>query len=160
MHNPDAKSLSWGNKMINSTTHDIKNLCNGKSTSVSSLSGPLRPVIAESADQMRFKTSLSPDDVVFRGHYPHAPIFPGVLLLELMEHACRAYMKEKYKTLLKLREVRRIRFLSAVFPGYDLEVRGAHRVSDGGYAFDVEIFSAAGVAARAALNFEAVHHAS
>jgi len=39
-------------------------------------------VLSHDETRLHAKTFLSPDLDVFRGHYPHFPVFPGVLLCE------------------------------------------------------------------------------
>lgn len=42
----------------------------------------LDEVVSHDATRLHARKTLSPDLDVFRGHYPHFPVFPGVLLCE------------------------------------------------------------------------------
>jgi len=62
---------------------------------------------------------ISPDDLVFMGHFPHEPIYPGVLLLEMMGQLglCLMALKDRHmKGVNSSAKVRLMRIHTSVFP--------------------------------------------
>lgn len=74
---------------------------------------------------LRARRHVDHEDPVFAGHFPGAPIYPGVLLVEMMGQAglCLLPLVEKASVAAaRLTHVHHAAFLSAVFPGDDLTV--------------------------------------
>ncbi len=83
------------------------------------------------------------NEPIFTGHFPQAPIFPGVLILEAMAQACAlaafkslgGYPSEK--TLYLLVGIDKARFKQQVVPGDQLHIEVMQkRVRRGIYKFD------------------------
>jgi 3-hydroxyacyl-[acyl-carrier-protein] dehydratase len=60
--------------------------------------------------------ALEDSDPIFKGHYPNAPIYPGVLLIEAAIQAVRHFCV-KQNVEVRLSQLDRSRFLAPVFPG-------------------------------------------
>ena len=63
---------------------------------------------------------------VFDGHFPKFPIMPGVLMIEIMNHAAGflLYLRFKKERFVFLGGVKRAKFRRMVKPGARLDVRG------------------------------------
>ena len=76
--------------------------------------------------------TVPPEHPAFAGHFPGAPIFPGVLLLDVVLHAIAAATGIALDTC----EISSVKFLSPAGPGDELVIQ--HVLSAGGtIRFDV-----------------------
>jgi acyl-CoA synthetase (AMP-forming)/AMP-acid ligase II len=80
---------------------------------------------------------VSPAAVWFQGHFPGAPLLPGVGLLALVEEALTRFWADAGKPPVEIRSFRRVRFRQPIGPGANLRIR-ARRVEDGHFRFSVE----------------------
>ncbi|MBE8221202.1 MAG: beta-hydroxyacyl-ACP dehydratase [Bdellovibrionales bacterium] len=68
--------------------------------------------------------NISPDDQIFKGHFPGNPIFPGVLIIESMAQTMAilmSYGNHESKTPL-LARIKNAKFKLPVYPGDQLEL--------------------------------------
>ena len=72
---------------------------------------------------------------VFDGHFPKFPIMPGVLMIEIMNHAAGflLYLRFKKERFVFLGGIKRAKFRRMVKPGSRLDVRG--RITHDGSGF-------------------------
>ncbi|MCA9669232.1 MAG: beta-hydroxyacyl-ACP dehydratase [Myxococcales bacterium] len=93
------------------------------------------------AQTLRAHRRIDPDDPVFVGHFPGAPVYPGALLVEAMGQATvclhqllelgRAEVRDDDKPLaLRLLRVHHALFQAEALPGDDLELLGQRLESD------------------------------
>lgn len=80
-------------------------------------------------------STLPDESPVFDGHFPKYPVLPGVMMLEIMNHAVgymiyRRYAKKKF---VFLGGVKRAKFRSFVFPGDVMVVTGRITHDGSGY---------------------------
>jgi acyl-CoA synthetase (AMP-forming)/AMP-acid ligase II/3-hydroxymyristoyl/3-hydroxydecanoyl-(acyl carrier protein) dehydratase len=80
---------------------------------------------------------VSPEAEWFQGHFPGAPLFPGVALLALVEEALALFWSDAASPPVEIRSFRRVRFRQRVRPGANLRIR-AHRVEGEHFRFSVE----------------------
>lgn len=73
-------------------------------------------VVELSAGKIVTRKALRADEVYFRGHYPHFPIFPGVFILEAVSQAAKRYLAE-FDAVGYLRELCSARLLAPLRPG-------------------------------------------
>lgn len=64
-------------------------------------------------DDFRAVYRFDPDLQVFRGHFPNAPMVPGVFQIEMARQAAEALVGRA----LRVREVRKAKFTAVVAPG-------------------------------------------
>lgn len=94
-----------------------------------------------SAETLRAHRRIDPDDPVFAGHFPGAPVYPGALLVEAMGQATvclhqllelgRAEVRADDRPLaLRLLRVHHALFQAEALPGDDLELLGQRLESD------------------------------
>src|SRR5690606_8313120 len=83
------------------------------------------PGTGSDGDTLTSTALIDPDDPVLAGHYPGFPVFPGVGLIELVDHTLRASGVD-----LVLGEIVSARFLSPVLPGDLLTVAATLRGAD------------------------------
>lgn len=78
------------------------------------------------AGTIRVSATLPEKSPVFDGHFPKFPILPGVLMLEIMNHAAGllVYQRFKKERFVFLGGVKRAKFRRMVKPGAYLDVRG------------------------------------
>jgi len=73
------------------------------------------------------RTSFVPDDPMFAGHFPGNPIVPGVILTEALAQAAgiaaAAGYAETDRPIFLLSAIRTMKFLQAVRPGDEIELR-------------------------------------
>ena len=80
---------------------------------------------------------VSPEAVWFQGHFPGAPLLPGVAFLALVEEALTLFWSDAASPPVEIRSFRRVRFRQPVEPGANLRIR-AHRVEGERFRFSVE----------------------
>jgi 3-hydroxyacyl-[acyl-carrier-protein] dehydratase len=78
------------------------------------------------AGTIRLSSTLPMESPVFDGHFPAFPILPGVMMLEIMNHAAGYLLYRRYeqKRFVFLGGVKRAKFRRMVKPGARLDVRG------------------------------------
>lgn len=90
--------------------------------------------IDESARRLRATRHIAASDPVFRGHFPELPIYPGVLLVEMMGQAALATLPlaqpEQPAAVARFTRIRDAAFLAPVLPGDDVDVH-AEALDDG-----------------------------
>ena len=83
---------------------------------------------------------IAPDHPAFAGHFPGAPIVPGVVLLDAAVHAAMQTLRParsgKGETASVVCQVSSVKFLSPVGPGETLKISCASRAS-GSLRFDI-----------------------
>jgi 3-hydroxyacyl-[acyl-carrier-protein] dehydratase len=71
--------------------------------------------------------SFAPDDPMFAGHFPGNPIVPGVILTEALAQtagiAAASGYSETARPLFLLSAIRTMKFLQAVRPGEEIDLR-------------------------------------
>lgn len=77
------------------------------------------------AGTIRLSSTLPLESPVFDGHFPAFPILPGVMMLEIMNHAAGYLLYRRYeqKRFVFLGGVKRAKFRRMVKPGAKLDVR-------------------------------------
>ena len=96
---------------------------------------PVRAAIElEHSDPETFRASwiISPDDPIFRGHYPGFSIYPGICLIE-SAHRVATTHAEANNRCMQLLTVVKTRFRRPVFPGDRISVDGRTIASGDGY---------------------------
>lgn len=75
---------------------------------------------------IRLSSTLPMESPVFDGHFPAFPILPGVMMLEIMNHAAGYLLYRRYnqQRFVFLGGVKRAKFRRMVKPGAKLDVRG------------------------------------
>ncbi len=66
--------------------------------------------------QVKTLKYLSANELVFVGHYPHFPIYPGVFILEMMFQSIDIWSRERASPLV-FKGVRNLRLFSPATPG-------------------------------------------
>ncbi|MFZ1219643.1 MAG: 3-hydroxyacyl-ACP dehydratase FabZ [Chthoniobacterales bacterium] len=73
------------------------------------------------------RTSFSADDPMFAGHFPGNPIVPGVIITEALAQAAgiaaASRFPETKRPIFLLSAIRTMKFLQAVRPGEEIELR-------------------------------------
>lgn len=84
---------------------------------------------------IRVTSTLPQTSPVFEGHFPKFPILPGVLMLEIMNHAAGFLVYRRFggKRFVFLGGVKRAKFRRMVKPGTVLDVRGKITHDGSGY---------------------------
>ena len=104
----------------------------------------LDEIVELSDDSVRAAYTLRPDDElwsrVYSGHYPGAPITPGVLLCEMMFQAAAVMMHERAKKeplegVPVVTRIQGVKFKNMVFPGESVEIRAKLSETMGGAFF-------------------------
>lgn len=82
--------------------------------------------------------NISQAEPCFQGHFPQAPVFPGVLTLEALGQACAAWLVYGQENKLPiLTGIDQARFFKRVLPGDQLRLSvRCIRTSKGFYTFD------------------------
>lgn len=99
------------------------------------------------------KLTVSADEPVFAGHYPHFAIFPGVCLVDCVARAADRTVPAPG---LQLRAVDSARFLSGVFPGDELRIQLAWRLIGDDWRCAADLSTPRGAAAVVRLRYRAV----
>ena len=96
-------------------------------------------IVSESADGLVARRTFRADEDFYKGHYPGAPITPGVLLCEAVFQAGALYMarsmagqgsKDGVPLLAKISDVR---FRNPVYPGDTVAIEVKKKESMGGF---------------------------
>lgn len=89
------------------------------------------------AGTIRLSSTLPMESPVFDGHFPAFPILPGVMMLEVMNHAAGYLLYRRYdqKRFVFLGGVKRAKFRRMVKPGAKLDVRG--KITHDGSGFHI-----------------------
>ena len=96
-------------------------------------------IVSESADGLVARRTFRADEDFYKGHYPDAPITPGVLLCEAVFQAGALYMarsmvgqgsKDGVPLLAKISDVR---FRNPVYPGDTVTIEVKKKESLGGF---------------------------
>lgn len=89
------------------------------------------------AGTIRLSSTLPMTSPVFDGHFPAYPILPGVLMLEIMNHAAGYLLYTRYeqKRFVFLGGVKRAKFRRMVRPGQGLDIRA--RITHDGSGFHI-----------------------
>ena len=84
---------------------------------------------------IRVTSTLPEKSPVFEGHFPKFPILPGVMMLEIMNHAAGylLYRRFEKKRFVFLGGVKRAKFRRMVKPGTRLDVRGTITYDGSGF---------------------------
>lgn len=90
---------------------------------------------ATSDGRVRARRRVDPGDPVFAGHFPSMPIYPGVLLVEMMAQAALAALPflgggGKPPPVARFTRIRDAAFISPVSPGDELDIH-AEAIDDG-----------------------------
>ena len=90
--------------------------------------GRLRPTLEfRRGDELVTHVLASPGAVWFQGHFPNAPLLPGVAMLAMVEESVRLFWQDAVHPALRIVSFRRIRFRQRVEPGANLRVRVRQR---------------------------------
>jgi 3-hydroxyacyl-[acyl-carrier-protein] dehydratase len=86
---------------------------------------------------VRVVSTLPEESPVFDGHFPKFPVLPGVLMLEVMNHAMGylLYRRFEKKRFVFLGGIRRAKFRRFVKPGAELTIHG--KITHDGSGFHV-----------------------
>ncbi|MCD8180241.1 MAG: 3-hydroxyacyl-ACP dehydratase FabZ [Firmicutes bacterium] len=110
----------------------------------------------ESAEGVK---TVAINEPYFTGHFPDAPIMPGVLIIESCAQLCSLVMDEKPSedTLYVLLKVDGFKFLKPVIPGDTLQI-SAKKTHSGGtlVSFDASVRVDGAVRAKGSLTFTAI----
>jgi 3-hydroxyacyl-[acyl-carrier-protein] dehydratase len=86
-------------------------------------------VHCEPGHSVEARMSFAPDDPMFAGHFPGNPIVPGVILTEALAQAAGIAAASGYpetaRPLFLLSAIRTMKFLQAVRPGEEIDLRAA-----------------------------------
>ena len=103
---------------------------------------------------------VSVNEPYFAGHFPNAPVMPGVLLIECAAQLCSLVVgdtKSEPDKLYMLLKVKDFKFLKPVIPGDRLEISVNVTMSSGSaYEFSAEIFCDGILKAKGNMLFTAV----
>lgn len=98
-------------------------------------------IVAETAEGLTAKRTLRPEEAFYEGHYPGAPITPGVLLCEAVFQAGALYMARQAEAagakpgegVPLLAKITDVRFRNPVFPGEIITIDVKKKESLGGF---------------------------
>jgi 3-hydroxyacyl-[acyl-carrier-protein] dehydratase len=101
--------------IMNQPQQSTLEAADGESVAAPSLIDAMGEVVFLNASSIRTRRWLSPDEEVFAGHYPHHPVFPGVLLLEGAIQATRVFAA-RLGGQARLADLQSLRFHQALYP--------------------------------------------
>lgn len=88
---------------------------------------------------VKTKTFIDPNWEIFKGHFPSAPVLPGVFIVEAMAQAADIMLltlpENKNKTPFFL-SINRVRFLRQILPGETIEIEATLSCDAGGGMYD------------------------
>ena len=96
-------------------------------------------IVAETADGLIARKTWRPEEDFYRGHYPGAPITPGVLLCEAVFQAGALYLARSQSGpatpagVPLLARVSDVRFRSPVYPGETITIEVKKKQALGGF---------------------------
>ncbi|MEO6569825.1 MAG: 3-hydroxyacyl-ACP dehydratase FabZ family protein [Opitutaceae bacterium] len=98
-------------------------------------------IVAETADSLTAQRTFRPDEEFYAGHYPGAPITPGVLLCEAVFQAGALYMARQAQAsgakpgegVPLLAKINDVRFRNPVYPGETITIEVKKKESLGGF---------------------------
>jgi len=96
-------------------------------------------IVCETADGLVARRTWRPDEAFYRGHYPGAPITPGVLLCEAVFQAGALYLarslagRDAPAGIPLLVKISDVRFRSPVYPGDTVTIEVAKKDLVAGY---------------------------
>lgn len=96
-------------------------------------------IVSESADSLVARRTFRADEAFYQGHYPGAPITPGVLLCEAVFQAGALYMARtmagqgSQAGVPLLAKISDVRFRNPVFPGETITIEVRKKESLGGF---------------------------
>jgi 3-hydroxyacyl-[acyl-carrier-protein] dehydratase len=96
-------------------------------------------IVAESADGLVARRTFRADEAFYQGHYPGAPITPGVLLCEAVFQTGALYMARtmagqgSQTGVPLLAKISDVRFRNPVFPGETITIEVKKKESLGGF---------------------------
>lgn len=98
-------------------------------------------IVAETADSLTAQRTLRADEAFYGGHYPGAPITPGVLLCEAVFQTGAIYMARQAELsglprsegMPLLAKISDVRFRQPVFPGETITIEVKRKESLGGF---------------------------
>jgi 3-hydroxyacyl-[acyl-carrier-protein] dehydratase len=148
-----GKWVKLMNSLLDSDTHQALIPLGGN------VFAPLR-VAHMGDDEFLFFMDVSRRDPIFEGHYPHAKVFPGALLLECMVKAVRVFGSFRLDTRLSLAEVESVRFHRPLVPGDQIRISGTVTAADHDrFVARLSVAKGNEVAAKAKLVFTGSSHA-
>lgn len=109
-------------------------------------------------DETRVETEkyISGNELIFAGHYPHAPIYPGVFLLETMLQSIGNWSAAR-DVELSFAGVKTLRLLSPALPGDVIRcICEVRETTDGGVVLDCVCSADGQAVAKAAVEFRYV----
>jgi 3-hydroxyacyl-[acyl-carrier-protein] dehydratase len=98
-------------------------------------------IVAESADGLTARRTWRADEEFYRGHYPGAPITPGVLLCEAVFQTGALFMARQAQAagakpgdgVPLLAKISDVRFRSPVYPGDTITIEVKRKEAMGGF---------------------------
>jgi 3-hydroxyacyl-[acyl-carrier-protein] dehydratase len=90
----------------------------------------LPEIVEQGPDFVVTSMEVAADDVIFDGHYPGSPIYPGVCLVECAHQSVSAALRQRGRTA-DLVAVHSARFHHPAFPGSTVSTRIAFTEADG-----------------------------
>jgi 3-hydroxyacyl-[acyl-carrier-protein] dehydratase len=98
-------------------------------------------IVSESADGLVATRRWRPEEDFYRGHYPGAPITPGVLLCEAVFQTAACYMALKARAagakpgegMPLIAKIGEVRFRHPVYPGDSVLLEVKHKDAMGGF---------------------------
>jgi len=96
-------------------------------------------IVAETAEGMVAKRTLRPEEDFYKGHYPGAPITPGVLLCEAVFQTGALFLarqqegREAPVGVPLMAKISDVRFRNPVYPGETITIEVKRKESLGGF---------------------------
>src|SRR4051812_11656411 len=96
-------------------------------------------IVSEGPDFLIAKRTLGPDEDFYQGHYPNAPITPGVLLCEAVFQAGALYLagamagQGKAEGVPLMAKISDVRFRNPVYPGETILIEVKKKESVAGF---------------------------